>query len=125
MRFYMDVFGAEIVGEIHRHKDAPTEYQEHGGSGTPNGIMNAFIKWDNNEIMFSDVPEGAVKVGTNNYISLTCDNEQQVDEIYKKLSEDAQQIQIPLQDMFRGSKFSSFIDKFGVARYVGRDRPKA
>lgn len=120
----MDVFGAEIVGDIHRHKDAPAEYQHNGESKMPNGIMNAFIKWGNNEMMFSDVPEGAVRVGTNNYISITCDSEEQVDNIYKKLSEGAK-INMELQDTFWGSKFASLIDKFGVAWYLGWDRPKA
>lgn len=122
MNFYMDVFGAELVG-IHRHSDAPAEYAMTDTS--KDGIMNAFIKWGNNEMMFSDVPEGAVTFGTNNYISITCDTEEEVDRIYKRLSEDAQKINIELQFMFRGSKFASLIDKFGVAWYLGRDKPQA
>lgn len=123
MRFYMDVFNAQLVGQIHRHGDAPAEYQK--DPTTKDWIMNAFIKWDNNEMMFSDVPEGAVKHGTSNYISVTCDSEEQVDNIYAKLSAGAQQIQTPLGDTFWGSKFASLIDKFGVAWYLGWDRPRA
>ena len=76
-------------------------------------------------MMFSDVPEWAVKFGTNNYISITCDTEEEVDHIYKRLSEDAQKINIELQFMFWGSKFASLIDKFGVAWYIGWDKPQA
>ena len=121
MNFYMDIFGAQLVG-IHRQSEAPAEYQANGVNG--NGIMNAFIKWENNEMMFSDVPKEAVTFGTNNYISLTCDTEEQVDRIYASLSEGAK-IQMELQDTFRGSKFASLIDKFGVAWYLGWDKPKA
>jgi len=121
MNFYIDVFGATLGG-IHRQGDAPAEYQKN--EATKNRIMNALITWDNNEMMFSDVPQDAVKFGSNNYISLTCDTEEQVDRIYARLSEGAK-INMELQDTFRGSKFASLIDKFGVAWYLGWDRPKA
>lgn len=125
MNFYMDIFGAQVVGQIHRHSDAPTEYTQEGTSSNPNGIMNAFIKRGNNEMMFSDVPEGAVVFGTNNYISLTCDTEEEVDRIYQALAADAKKVEMELAFMFRGSKFASLIDKFGVAWYLGRDKPQA
>lgn len=123
MNFYKDIFGAQIVGPINRQGDAPAEYA--GDESRKDWIMHAFIKWENNEMMFSDVPPEAVTQGSNNYISVTCDSEEQVDTIYAKLSEGAKSIQMPLQDTFWGSKFASFIDKFGVAWYLGRDRPKA
>lgn len=116
------MFGAQLVGQVFRHGDAPAEYQK--DPATKDRIMNAFIKWENNEMMFSDVPEGAVIHGTNNYISLTCDSEEQVDRIYARLSEGAQKIQMPLGDTFWGSKFASLIDKFGTAWYLGWDRPQ-
>lgn len=123
MNFYKDIFNAQIVGEINRYGDAPAEYVK--DESMKNHIMHAFIKRDNNEMMFSDAPKTDVTFGTNNYISVTCDSEEQVDSIYKRLSEGAQKIHMELQDTFRGSKFASFIDKFGVAWYLGWDRPKA
>ncbi len=122
MNFYKDIFNAQIVGEINRYGNAPAEYAK--DESMKNWIMHAFIKWENNEIMFADSPESDMKFGTNNYISVTCDSEEQVDRVYAKLSENAQQIQMELADTFWGSKFASLIDKFGVAWYLGWDRPQ-
>lgn len=52
-------------------------------------------------------------VGNNNYISIMPDSRAEADRIFNGLSQGGK-IEAPMEDMFWGDYFGSFIDKFGV-----------
>lgn len=52
--------------------------------------------------------------GTGNVITLHCDTEEQIKEIYEKLSVGGD-IRFPLQSTFFAKQYADFVDRYGVA----------
>lgn len=111
--FYQSVFGGELM--IQKMAEAP------GTENLPideqNRILHVGLPIGNGQfLMASDClpSQGHVlKQGNNNYISLSTDSRVEADRIFTSLSIDGI-IEMPLDDMFWGDYFGSFIDKFGV-----------
>lgn len=121
LNFYKDILGGTIP-VLQRYGDTPKEYQNDPSMN--NRIMHATLRrWDN-EIMFADVNRPDFVFGNNVYLSINCTSEEEIDNLYAKLSVSAKEISVALQDTFRGAKFAGFIDQFGVGRYLNRDKPK-
>lgn len=51
--------------------------------------------------------------GNNNYISITPDSRDEADRLFNGLSA-AGKVEMPMEDMFWGDYFGSFVDQFGV-----------
>lgn len=67
-------------------------------------------------LMGTDAPESMgfkVKFGNNVYINLEPDTRAETDKLFAALSAGGK-IEMPLQEMFWGGYFGSFIDQFGV-----------
>ena len=67
-------------------------------------------------LMGTDAPSTmgpAVKSGTQIYISLHPDTKAEADRLFAALSVNGT-IEIPMQDMFWGDYYGSFIDQFGI-----------
>lgn len=54
-----------------------------------------------------------LKVGNNNYISVTPDSREEADRLFNGLSAGGT-VEVPMEEMFWGDYFGSFKDKFGV-----------
>lgn len=112
-RFYQSVFGGELF--IQKMNQAP------GTDDLPenekNRIMHVGLPIGNGQyLMASDClpSQGHIlKQGNNNYISVSPDSREEADRIFNELSVGGK-IEMPLEDMFWGDYFGSFVDKFGV-----------
>lgn len=116
--FYKEVFQTEFVGEIARMGDVP-----------PQDGMPELAEADKNLVMHVALPilGGFVLMGTdasssmgftvrpgnNVYISLHPDSRDEADRLFAALSEGGV-AEMPMQDMFWGDYYGSFVDKFGV-----------
>lgn len=112
-KFYQTVFGGEIF--IQKMSEAPGT--ENLSDDEKNRAMHVSLPLgDSQVLMASDcVPSmgHVLKVGNNNYISLSVDSRDDADRIFTGLSAGGN-VEMPMEDMFWGDYFGSFEDKFGV-----------
>lgn len=112
-KFYRKVFGGEFSG-IFRFKDGPDS--DKISELEKNKIMHIALPIGGNLLMGTDCLKSygqQVTPGTNSYISVDAETEEEARKIYRQLSEGGE-IEMELQKMFWGDLFASFIDKFGV-----------
>jgi PhnB protein len=115
--FYKTVFNTEYKG-IYRFKDAPPEHR--GDESECEKILNVSLPISNGYmLMGSDVPKafGKAALGDNIYIYINCNSKEEVDNIFKQLSQGGQKL-MPLSNTFWGSYFGMIKDKFGVGWMV-------
>jgi PhnB protein len=114
---YKKIFKTDFVGQVFRMKDAPPM------PGAPklsdkeaNCIMNIGMPiLGGTVIMGSDMLESMghkLKIGNNTTISLEADSKEEVDRLYKALSEGGSEMSAP-QDMFWGY-WGVCLDRFGI-----------
>ena len=123
MEFYREVFGGE-----------PLQFMTFGDTG-PEGkfteeekkrIMHVSLKIGGNMLMASDIAPSFGQVlnkGNYNYISVSADSREDADKYFSKLSEGGT-IEIPMEDMFWGDYFGSFIDKYGIPWMISYANPQ-
>lgn len=110
--FYKSTFGGEFTA-LMRFGDTP------GCENMPevekNGIMHIALPIGGNVIMGTDVPKSMEQVtfGTNSSICVSVDSRAEADRVFNGLTPGGQ-VTMPMEDMFWGDYFGSFIDKFGV-----------
>ena len=113
--FYKSVFGGEFIG-LHRLKDTPDAGKL--PAEVQNMIMHIALPiGKGNILMGSDAPEAMgfhVVEGNNFYISINTDSKEESDELYKKLTVGAKNIEMALGDAFWGAYYACFTDKFGI-----------
>lgn len=118
--FYKSVFGGEFP-TVMRFKDVPSEYKMSESEGEK--IMHITLPIGQGTILMgSDVPEamGKATTGTNFYISINTESEEEANKLFKGLSE-AGQVTMRLEKSFWGAYFGMFKDKFGVQWMVNYD----
>lgn len=119
--FYQSVFGVESMG-IYRYGDVPADPNFPLKAEDHNKVMHTSLKInDNVMLMGSDIIEGTGQkavFGTGTYIMLDTEGPEEARELHKKLSQQAQQIEMNLDETFFAELFSSFIDRFGIAWMV-------
>jgi PhnB protein len=120
--FYKTAFGGEFA-MVMRYKDVPP-----GTPGeqkdNPDWIMHIALPINQNDVLMgSDTPPhyGKATPGKNFSISISADNKQEADKLYKALSAGGQPI-MPMADAFWGSYFGMLVDKYGVNWMVGYDQ---
>lgn len=122
-RFYQSVFGGELF--VQKMSQAPGI--ENLSDEEKNRAMHVGLPIGNGQfLMASDClpSQGHVlKQGNNNYISITTDSKEEADRIFNGLSAGGT-IEMPMEDMFWGDYFGSFIDKFGVCWMVSFANPQ-
>lgn len=117
--FYRSVFKTEFVPNgIARFSDMPLP------EGMPpipeedrNLVMHVELPITGGHILMgTDAPESMgfrVHVGNNMHIQIEPDTREEAQRLFKELSAEGD-IMMPLQEMFWGSYFGSFTDRFGV-----------
>jgi len=112
-RFYQSVLGGEMF--IQKMSQAPG--CENLPENEKNRAMHVAIPVGNGQmLMASDTLPSAghvLKVGNNNYISVSPDSRAEADRLFNGLSAGGK-VEMPRADMFWGDYFGSFEDKFGV-----------
>lgn len=116
--FYKSVFGTEFIGTISRFKDVPPQ------EGVPpiaeedkNLIMNIALPILGGHIIMgtdcSDSMGFKLVQGNHMYITLEPDTRSDADRLFHSLSEGGK-IEMPIQEMFWGDYYASFIDRYGI-----------
>ena len=120
MEFYRTVFGGKL--NVSTFKD----YHASQDPSEDNLIMHSQLDADNGiTIMASDTPNRMeYRPGTNMSISLSGDNEAELQAYFEKLSAGGT-ITMPLEKAMWGDSFGMCIDKFGVQWLVNITGQKA
>jgi PhnB protein len=107
--YYKTIFAGEVSGiQTFGEADFPTPPK------ADDRIMHAQFKKGNLFIMVSDsFPGQSVVVGNNISLALEFENENEIQNIYSRLSEKGS-IQMELQDTFWGAKYAKVQDPYGV-----------
>jgi PhnB protein len=109
MTFYQKCLGADL--QMLPFSDAP------GGNIPPEArdrVMHARLAKGPTVIMASDnMPGMPFQQGSNFFISLNCENVQEVEKLFSSLSVKGQVKQAP-QETFWAARFAMFTDQFGV-----------
>ncbi|WP_159633812.1 VOC family protein [Sphingobacterium composti Ten et al. 2007 non Yoo et al. 2007] len=116
--FYKNVFNKEFNG-IYRFGDMPADPNYPLADADKNKIMHIGMAiTEHTMLMGSDCLESfgqIAKSGTSAYIMLDVDSTDEAQHIYNKLSVNAQNMEMELEETFFAELFSSFIDQFGIA----------
>ena len=116
--FYKDVFKKEITG-IYRFGDMPEDPNYPIADGDKNKVMHTSLALNEYQmLMGSDCFESfgqKATTGTSTYIMLDVDSTEEAHKLYNALTENAQNMEMPLGDTFFAELFSSFVDQFGIA----------
>ncbi|WNB92851.1 VOC family protein [Bacillus sp. NEB1478] len=109
LEFYKQIFDGEITDmQTFGEADFPTPPE------ADDRIMHARFKKGNLLLMTSDgFPGQEVTVGDNISLTLEFDNEQEIENIYDKLSANGS-VLMELQDTFWGAKYAKVKDQFGI-----------
>ena len=109
MEFYTSVFGGKLEMNTYKEGGMPHDPSEE------NKIMHAMLVADNGiTLMASDTPKGwDYNPGTNISISLSGDDDAELNGYWDKLSEGAK-IDAPLEKAPWGDTFGMITDKFGI-----------
>lgn len=115
--YYKKVFGTDFVGQIFRMKDAaPMPGAPKISDKEANSIMNIALPiLGGTIIMGTDMLESMghkLRIGNNTTINLEADSKEEVDRLYKALSEGGSEMSIPMQ-MFWGY-WGVCLDRFGI-----------
>jgi PhnB protein len=116
--FYKSVFGTQFVGGIARFSDVPVqEGQPAMRDEDKQLVMNVQLPiLGGHLLMGTDAPESMgfqLNQGNNVYICLDPDTRAEADALFAALSAGGK-VEQPLEEMFWGDYFGSFVDKFGV-----------
>jgi PhnB protein len=122
--FYKSVFGGEF-STVMRFKDVRREYS--GSESEAEKIMHVSLPLAHGSfLMGGDVPDafGKAIVGTNSYVSVHTESEDEANKIFDGLSVGGQLL-MPLGKTFWGSYFGMFKDKFGIQWMVSYEYNRA
>jgi PhnB protein len=110
MNFYKDCLGGELKFMTIADYPIPDDMPK----VSPELIMHSELRKDGN-LLFSgsDMMRDKAVIGDNVGISINCESEDEINTLYKKLSEGAD-IFMPIGDVFWGAIFAMFTDKYGV-----------
>jgi PhnB protein len=116
--FYAKCLGAEL--QLMTFADAPME----SPPDLREKVMHAAVRKGTHVVMASDSAPGAtVQVGDNFHICIQCESAEEIDRLFKALSEKGE-ITGPLQDTFWGARFGTLKDQFGINWMFNFEIPK-
>ena len=121
-RFYQTVFGGELF--VQKMESVPG--MEIPDSEKDRAMHVALPIGKAQHLMASDClpSQGHVlKMGNNNYISISTESREEADRIFNGLSARGN-VEMPMEDMFWGDYFGSFTDKFGVCWMISFANPQ-
>ena len=119
--FYKSIFGGEFQ-MVQRFKETPAASSVKATE--QDKIMHIALPLGNNVLMATDALESMnqkVTAGNNISLSINLDTKEEVDRIFKGLSQDGQ-AQMPPEDQFWGDYFGMCTDKFSIQWMVSCHR---
>jgi PhnB protein len=110
MTYYQRIFGGKL--ELMPIKDSPAKDQF--PPEVQNQMLHSSLENEDFMIMASDMcGMGELKRGNSVEINLNCQSEEEINQLYQKLSEGGKILE-ELKDQFWGAKFAMLIDQFGI-----------
>jgi PhnB protein len=120
MEFYQQLFGGQL--EIMTIGESPAK--EHFSKDLYDEIMHSNLTNGDFCIMASDMcGMGELKPGNSVNINLNCSSEEEINHLYKQLSEEGIILQ-ELQPQFWGALFAMVTDRFGVRWMLSLEQEK-
>src|SRR5690606_6928058 len=120
-QFYLTVFGGSLLG-THRYWEMPDDPSFSIAEEDKDKIMHTALLINNESmLMGSDCMEAfgpKAVFGTSSYIMLDTETPEEAQELHKKLSANARNMEMELGETFFAELYSSFIDQFGIACMV-------
>lgn len=111
MNFYKECFG----GELFLMKVGDSPMKDNCPAGTENDVLHSsLINNDVIIVMGTDMSAGDYHYGNNIALSMNCSSEEEINDLFKKLSEGGKVID-SLKPQFWGSIFGVVEDKFGIS----------
>lgn len=108
--FYKEALKAEVTSCMLWKDRIPNCPPEHA-----NLLMNAQLNINGIRLMISDEnPNETYKAGFNITACIVCDSVETAKEVYDKLSVDAQNIHLELQETFWSPAYANLVDKYGM-----------
>lgn len=117
LQFYQGIFGGTL--EVNSYDDLPEMSNESNKGWLMHGQLNS-----NNIVIMASDTEQASPVAKKVSLSINGDNEEQLREMFAKLSEGGEVIS-ELQKEFWGDIFGVTVDKFGVEWMIAIAAPQA
>ncbi|MFN8356666.1 MAG: VOC family protein [Spirosomataceae bacterium] len=116
--FYKSAFQTEFIGPIMYMKDIPAQ---DGMPALPENEQNSVMHiclpiLGGTQLMGTDMLESMghqLRIGNNTSINLEPDSREETERLFTALSDGAKDV-MPLQDMFWGAYWGSFLDKYGI-----------
>lgn len=118
MEFYGQLFGAKpeimTIGESPAKEQFPKELYDQ--------VLHSHLQNGDFMLMASDMcGMGELTPGNSVDINLNCSSEEEINHLYKKLSEEGKILQ-ELQEQFWGALFAMVTDRFGVRWMLSLDK---
>jgi PhnB protein len=109
MEFYQAVFGGDLTVNTFKELNASSDPSE------DNLVMHSMLEAPNGMVLMgSDTPSRMeYRPGTNFSVSLSGDNEQELSDYFRRLS-DGGTVTMPLEKAVWGDSFGMVVDRFGV-----------
>ena len=121
VNFYAKVFQGTIVGMM-RYSENPEMTVE---NNYKDKVLHSEIQVNGESIYMSDCfPGETVSKGDQASIFLEFDSLEEIERVYVELSEGVD-VFMEIHDSFWGSRFASFVDKFGIAWSLSYAYPEA
>jgi PhnB protein len=113
MEFYQSVFGGDLTVSTFKELNASSDPSE------DNLVMHSMLEAPNGMVLMgSDTPSRMeYRPGTNFSVSLSGDNEQELSDYFRRLSEGGT-VTMPLEKAVWGDSFGMVVDRFGVTWLV-------
>lgn len=108
--FYKDAFNAQ-VNNLTFWKDGVPDCPK----DREDLVMNAQLEFNGIRLQLSDEnPDFDYKAGGNMSAAIIVDNVEEANALYEKLTVNAQEILMEMQEMFWSPAYANFIDQFGM-----------
>lgn len=113
--FYEKVFETACTDKM-TFGEAPSDPNYSMPEEVKHLVMNASMKIEGVNVMFSDVPDGmgfSFKQGNNLSLVVNTEDEEKIDRLFERLSQGGQ-VTMPLTETFWSKKFGSLVDRYGI-----------
>ncbi len=113
--FYADVLGGKI-GDLYRYDSMPSSPEMSIPEECKQMILHCCIAFPEGSMAVADsLPHDKRNFGNKGHmLTLNCDSIAQVEEVYAKLTKDAQKIDCELTEVFFAKRYAEVVDRYGV-----------
>jgi len=119
--FYAKTFNGKILFKI-THGETP---EGHRNPEFKDKIMHATLQIGDRVIMGSDAPPQYYSKPQGVYVSLNVKEVSESERIYNALAENANKVELPLQETFWAERFGMLTDRYGIPWMINCEGVKA